>query len=177
MNCTKCGQELTENATICEHCGAEITMATPAVELPKPENVVTGTIGALLGAAIGGLAIILLGRLGVISAISGVILAVCALKGYELLGGRLTKKGIAIAIVFMLVMPYVADRIDWAFAIQEQAQSEGLNWTFGECFQVIPQLIEEDIIEASVYTENLVELYLFTALGVVASLFGNKKKK
>ena len=177
MICNRCGQEIPDHAKICDHCGAEIMAARPAVEIQKPENVVTGTVGALLGAAIGAVVIILLGRMGMVAAASGIVLAVCTLKGYELLGGRLTKKGIAISVLLMLAVPYVADRIDWAFIIMEQAQSEGLDWTFGECFQVIPQLIEEEIIEKDVYITNLVELYAFTGLGVVASLFGNKKQK
>lgn len=177
MICSRCGQEIPDHAKICDHCGGEILTATPAVEMQKPENVVTGTVGALLGAAIGAVVIILLSRMGVVAAVAGIILAVCTLKGYELLGGRLTKKGIAISILVMLAVPYVADRIDWAIAVLEQAQSEGLDWTFGECFQVIPQMIEEEIIEKDVYITNLVKLYAFTGIGVLASLFGNKKKK
>ena len=177
MICSKCGQEIPNHATVCDHCGGEIVSSTHPVELQKPENVVTGTVGALLGALIGAAMIILLGRMGTIASASGIVLAVCTLKGYELLGGRRSRKGIIISVLLMLVVPYVADRVDWAFVILEQAQAEGLNWTFGECFQVIPQLIEEEIIEQSVYTTNLVKLYVFTAIGVVATLFGNKKKK
>jgi hypothetical protein len=113
----------------------------------------------------------------VIASISGIILAVCTMKGYELLGGRLTKKGIVISVLLMLAMPYLADRIDWAIRIMNQAQSEGLAWTFGESFQVIPQMIEAGIIEEETYVANLVQLYLFTGIGVVATLFGGKGKK
>ena len=178
MNCTKCGQEILDTATFCEHCGAEVKPAeVVAGEVKKPENVITGIVGALIGAAIGGAAIILLSQMGVIASISGIILAICTMKGYELLGGRLTKKGMVISILLMLVMPYIADRIDWAIIIMNQAQSEGLNWTFGESFQVIPQLIEAEVIEAENYWLNLGQLYLFTAIGVVATLFGDKGKK
>ena len=164
-------------AKVCEHCGVETAATAIGVELEKPENVVTGTVGALLGALIGAIVIILFSRMGLVASVSGIILAVCTLKGYELLGGKLTKKGIVIAVLLMAVVPYVADRIEWAFIVLEQAQSEGLDWTFGECFQVIPQMIEEGYIEKDVYATNLVKLYVFTAVGVLASLFGNKKKK
>jgi len=82
-----------------------------------------------------------------------------------------------ISVLLMLVTPYIADRIDWAILIMNQAQSEGLNWTFGESFQVIPQMIEAEIIEAETYWLNLGQLYLFTGIGVAATLFGGKKKK
>ena len=177
MICSRCGQEIPDHARICDHCGGEIITATPAVATQKPENVVTGTVGAFLGALIGAAMIILLSRIGMVAAVSGIVLAVCTLKGYELLGGRLTKKGVVISVLLMLAVPYVADRIEWAFIVLEQAQSEGLDWTFGECFQVIPQMIEEGYIEKDVYFTNLLKLYAFTAIGVLASLFGNKKSK
>lgn len=178
MNCTKCGQEILDTATFCEHCGAEVKPAEAvAGEVKKPENMVSGIVGALIGAAIGGASIVLLSQMDVIASISGIILAVCTMKGYELLGGRLTKKGIVISVLLMLAMPYLADRIDWAIRIMNQAQSEGLAWTFGESFQVIPQMIEAGIIEEETYVANLVQLYLFTGFGVVATLFGGKGKK
>ena len=178
MLCNKCGQEILNNATFCEHCGAEVKSAEVAAgEVKKPENMIAGIVGALIGAAIGGASIVLLSQMDVIASISGIILAVCTMKGYELLGGKLTKKGIVISVLLMLAMPYVADRIDWAIRIMNQAQSEGLNWTFGESFQVIPQMIEAEIIEEETYVSNLVQLYLFTGIGVVATLFGGKGKK
>ena len=164
--------------SFCEHCGAEVKPAEAVTgEVKKPENVMTGIVGALIGAAIGGASIVLLSQMDVIASISGIILAVCTMKGYELLGGRMTKKGIVISVLLMLAMPYLADRIDWAIRIMNQAQSEGLAWTFGESFQVIPQMIEAGIIEEETYVANLVQLYLFTGLGVVATLFGGKGKK
>ena len=62
-----------------------LQQGTPA-ELKAPENVPMGLLGALVGAALGGASIILLSQLGYIASISGVILAFCTLKGYQLLG-------------------------------------------------------------------------------------------
>ena len=55
-------------------------------EVKPAENFVMGLIGALGGALLGGASIILIGQIGYISAISGIILAFCTLKGYALLG-------------------------------------------------------------------------------------------
>ena len=164
-------------AKVCEHCGVETGAAAIGVELEKPENVVAGIVGAFLGAVIGAVMILVLSRMGRVAAISGVVLAVCTLSGYRLLGGKLTKKGIAIAVVLMAVVPYVADRIDWALLLMEQAQAEGLNWTFSECFQILPQLLEEEILDKNVYLTNLLMQYVYTAIGVVAYLVSDKKKK
>ena len=51
----------------------------------KPENVLAGVVGALLGCLLGVGCIVLLGQLGYVAALSGIVLAVCTLKGYELL--------------------------------------------------------------------------------------------
>lgn len=179
MNCTKCGQEILNTATFCEHCGTEVkeTNVTPAGEVQKPENIVTGIVGALIGAALGGGCIILLSQMGMVASISGIVLAICTMKGYELLGGRLSKVGMIVSILLMLATPYIADRLDWAILVMNQATSEGLNWTFGQSFQAFPVLLEEEVIDSSVYWSNLVKLYGFTAIGVVATLAGNKKQK
>ena len=64
----------------------EVIDQVAAGEVRAPENVPMGMIGALLGAVLGGASIILFSQLGYIASISGVILAFCTLKGYELLG-------------------------------------------------------------------------------------------
>ncbi len=170
MNCQKCGNEIPAGATYCEHCGQPVQ----SLSAEKPENVVTGIVGALLGAAIGGGSVILLSQLGYVAALSGLLLAVCTLKGYELLGGRLSKKGIAICLVLMLVTPYIADRLDWAIVVMKEYS----HVTLGEAFAAIPDLIEADIIEKSKYITNLLMIYGFAVLGAfstVGSLFRKKK--
>ena len=81
--------------------------AYTANEKNKKENLVGGVVGALIGSLLGAASIILLSQLGYVAAISGVIMAVCALKGYELLGGRFSTVGLVVSIVLMLVMTYV----------------------------------------------------------------------
>ena len=179
MNCPNCGEPLLENAGFCGKCGTNVTAApaapqteVPVPEVQKPENVLTGTIGALIGAALGAGAIILLSQLGYIASISGLVLAVCTLKGYELLGGRQSVKGIIISIVLMLVTPYIADRIDWAIVISNAYAAEGA--TFGAAFALVPEFIADGSIDSGEYIKNLLMIYGFTALGAfgtVRSLF------
>lgn len=58
----------------------------------KKENAVGGIVGALPGSLVGVLCIILLSQMGYVAAVSGVVMAVGVLKGYELLGGKVSKK-------------------------------------------------------------------------------------
>lgn len=194
MNCPKCGATVASSFAFCENCGCKLERQQPAYEQPvyqqpayeqpvyqqpvqekKRENVVTGTVGALIGAVIGAAAIILVSRLGYVAGFCGLILAVCTLKGYELLGGKLSAKGIIIGVILMLVTPYLADRIDWALLVLEEFSDYGIS--FAEAFAAIPELIEEEAIEASDYYTNLAMLYGFTLLGGFSTVIGAIKKK
>ena len=125
----------------------------------KQENMLTGIIGALLGGIIGGAAIVLVGQSGLISAISGVILAFCTLKGYELLGKKLSKQGILVCILIMLAVPYLADRVSWALVIMQEFE-----WLFGDAFLYVHDVVAEFGAEAD-YWKELLFVYAFTALG------------
>lgn len=131
----------------------------------KQENMLAGVVGALVGAAIGGGSILLLGQLGYVAALSGLILAVCTLKGYELLGGRLSGKGIAVCVVLMLVTPYFADRLDWAISLKNELARYDYYMTLGEVYSAIPGFLAEDLIDATAYYMNLAMIYAFLLLG------------
>ena len=125
----------------------------------KKENMAKGILGALIGGLIGGASIILFGQLGMISALSGLVLAFCTLKGYERLGGELSKKGVLLCIAIMLVMPYLADRVSWALVIVRE-----LHFLFGDAFRDVHKFVAEFSLEAD-YWKDLLLLYGFVALG------------
>ena len=139
----------------------------------KQENVALGILGALLGGILGGACIVLIGQLDMISALSGVVMAFCTLKGYELLGKKLSKQGILMCLVVMLVMPYLADRISWTLVIVEE-----LGLQFGDAFKYVHDVVEEFELQAD-YWKNLLFIYAFTALGafgIVKQAFKQKKE-
>ena len=86
-------------------------------EREKRENIVAGVVGAFLGSLIGVACVVIIGQLGYVASISGLIMAVCALKGYELLGGSLTKKGALISSLLILVMPVITARSRYGFVL------------------------------------------------------------
>ena len=90
---------------------SDIAMKTQQ-KAQKKENIVGGIVGALLGSLLGMLSVLILSQLGYVAALSVVIMAVCVLKGYEMLGGKLTKKAVVISAVIMILMTYFADRVD-----------------------------------------------------------------
>lgn len=120
--CDLCGQNVETGA---QKMGGEYYHMCPDCEMKmrsdvalkaqqtaqKKENIVGGIVGALLGSLLGALSILVLSQLGYVAALSGAIMAVCVLKGYEMLGGKLTKKAIVISVIIMIVMTYFGDRV------------------------------------------------------------------
>lgn len=143
----------------------------------KKENIVGGIVGALLGSLLGVVVIIILSRMGYVAALSGVIMAVGVLKGYELLGGKLTTKGIVISAVLMLVMTYVGDRLDWAIVLLGEGGGSKMGYNLFDCYRLFPQMLEYGFVEMSSYVGNLVLLYIFLLLGAVPTVWAKVKER
>jgi hypothetical protein len=122
------------------------------------------------------LSVLILSQLGYVAALSGVIMAVCVLKGYEMLGGKLTKKAVVISAVIMILMTYFADRVDWAIILFNQGGGAEAGSLF-ECYRLIPAALSAEIIDMGSYIGNLVLQYLFVALGAIPTVIGKMKEK
>lgn len=181
MNCPKCGAEVSGAATFCEFCGAELSAQpkqTPVQPQPqqtaeqpkkeKPRNPALGAVGAFVGALIGAAVIVILGQIGIVAAFAGLVLAVCTVKGYELLGGKLNVVGVIICLALMLLTPYFAYQIDWAIYLSGE-----LGTSFSTAFENISFYNDMGLLEN--YTKNLVMLYGFTLLGGFATMWDTIK--
>ena len=182
MICKKCGAALPENGAFCPDCGAPINEAPSAPEVmadpapavvQKPENVFGGIVGALVGAVLGAACIILFSMGDMVASISGFVLAFCTLKGYELLGHRLSGTGLVICIALMLVTPYVADYLNWGIELYKELEPWGA--TFKECMEILPEVLTDSEVHGE-YIGNLLKLYLFVFLGGVSLLISAFKK-
>ena len=161
---------------VCSSCYNALSAAAiqaDAKAATKKSNVVAGAVGALLGSLIGVLALVIISRIGFYSGLSGLIMGVCVIKGYELLGGRLNKAGIVISCVIMVLMIYVGDRIDWAIVIMEAYSDEGVD--FFTAFQAVGWFLTDGAIDSVDYIFNLIMLYFFSALGIVPTIIQSVK--
>lgn len=131
----------------------------------RQENIVAGVVGAFLGTLLGVVCTVVIGQLGYVASVSGLIMAVGALKGYELLGGGLGKPGAAVSSALILVMTWLAHQLDWAISA-----SSALETGILEAFRAIPYLREVGAIEARSYWGGLAMLYLFTLAGAVPTV-------
>ena len=109
----------------------------------KRENIAAGIVGAFLGTLLGVVCIVIIDQMGYVASVSGFVMAICALKGYELLGGTLSKKGAVISSVLVLAMTYLTHRLTWAIAIASSLETGIL-----EAYRAIPYLLEADMLEA-----------------------------
>lgn len=132
----------------------------------KKENLIGGIVGALIGSLLGVACIVILGQLGYVAALSGLVMAVCTTKGYELLGSRLSVKGILISIILMGVMTYVGNQLDWALFIARELEVDVIS-----AYQAVPVFMQEGILEAGAYWGNLALVYMFVLLGAVPTIF------
>lgn len=131
----------------------------------KSENIIGGLAGALLGSLLGVIVMIIFGQLGYVSAISGLILAVCSIKGYELLGGVVSKKGIILSMLIVLVMTYLGNYLDWAVSAMPTLEID-----FFTALHVIAPLIKEGFIDPAYFYGSLAMQYLFVLLGAVPTI-------
>ena len=179
--CQVCGQ--TENvgtyfaynctARLCDSCHQTYIERNDAVKQEKSkktENIVGGIIGALLGSLIGAAAIIIFSQLGYIAAISGVIMGVCALKGYELLGGKLSKAGIVISSIIMVIMVYLSFQLDLAIVLHNEYPAYGIF----DAFKLINGIVFYD---AASFLPHLILLYIFTFVGAAPTVSAALRKQ
>ncbi len=158
----------------CYHATSEQKETEKQFEDERKENIIGGVVGAFLGSLLGGICIVILGQLGYVAALSGMVMGVCALKGYEWMGGKLTKTGIIISIAVMVVMVYISNRLDYAIAIVRYYDDVDVL----EAFQYIPELVAEGYITASAYYRDIALVYLFTAVGsysTIVNILKNQK--
>ena len=131
----------------------------------RKENVLTGLVGAFLGSLIGVACIVGIGQLGYVASLSGLVMAVCAIKGYALLGGTMSRKGAVISCVLTVIMTYFGNRLDFAVSVARLAGVDVFT-----AFRAMGDLLEAGYINAASYWGNLIMLYLFTLLGAVPTL-------
>ena len=158
-------------------CSQDYTKATEELvyrkqkEDIKKENVFTGTIGALLGSLIGTLAIVFFGQIGYVVTVAGIIMGVCVIKGYELLGNKLSKRGIVICIIVVILMTYFANRVDWSVTIARE-----LELGFIDSFVNCDYIVEYFDIKSSYYADLGLK-YLFTLVGAIPLIIASFKDR
>lgn len=138
--------------------------------LEPRENVIAGIVGAFLFSLAGAAVYFLLYMIGYIASISGIVGAVCAVKGYSLFAKKESKKGIVIATVMAFLTIVLAWYFGLAYDIYDAykiAFKEGVvDFTLSvpESIRAIPVFLEDP--------EFAVPSYKDLALSLVFCLIG-----
>ena len=136
----------------------------------QKENVLLGTIGALIGGAVA----LFIARLGYVAMVAGIVLGICTIKGYEILGRKVSRKGIVISSIWMVITVFLVNQIDLAMEVVAKLGVE-----FAFAFRVVNQLIFSGDFPDN-YFYNLAMLAVFTLVGAgvsISSVWSSHKTK
>lgn len=167
LNCWSVNAEL---FYLCDECAEEVSQSLKENQVAakaKKGNFLAGIVGAVLGALIGCAAWVLIYKLGYIAGIAGLIMGICAMKGYELLGGHLDKKGVIASIVIMIAACYFANKLAWSWEAYDALKEIGI--TFFDTFRNLDAIIIESGLTGSYYGELAIG-YGLTALASFRSI-------
>ena len=177
--CMQCGTQEAQidcydingtNHYLCADCVSKVedTLFDRKQEiLSQKSKLIPGFVGALLGSLIGCIVYVLIWQLGYVAAVAGLVTAVCAFKGYEMLGGVVDRKGVIVCVLVIIFAVFFSNRLAFAYTIYSVNKEYGLG--FFDCFRNIKEIIE--LLEATgEYYGNLVIAYLMTILGSYRSV-------
>ena len=129
----------------------------------EKSNFILGTVGAFIGSLIGVFTIVFLKQLGYVAVISGFIMGISTCTGYSKLGKALDVKGIIISIVIMIIMIYMANRLNWVFEIIREIPGAG----FFKTFVNFNSILKLDPKLTSKYFESLFMDYGLCGFGAI----------
>lgn len=138
-------------------------------------NLPMGLLGAFLGSLIGVAAWVLVYQLGYIAGIIGLLLLICALKGYEKLGGCADLKGVVATVLLSVVMVFVSLYLCYGIEVYKVFHGDGYN--FLECLLAVPAALSANDLTAA-FVRDLLVGYVFmgaAGFGVIASACRNAK--
>lgn len=161
-------QEFSSEGTYVDPYQQTEAVINEAEKAAKPKSsLIPGIVGALLGSLIGCILWIVIYKLGYIAGIAGLVTGVCAMKGYELFGRTLDKKGVIVSVIIMIVMIFFANKLAWSWEIYEVYTKDfGYDMSFFDAFVSADDIIELSELTGSYYGD-LVVGYLLTALSAV----------
>ena len=137
---------------------------------PASENVIAGIVGAFLFSLAGGALWFIFGLLGIIASISGLVGAVCAIRGYSVFAKKESTKGIVISVIISLLVMvlawYLSLGYDIYVAYQDWYAAGEVDFTLSyfESVQAAPFFLEDSEI-AIAYLKDLGLGLLFCVIG------------
>ena len=138
----------------------------------KKENVLLGIIGAFLFSLAGAVVWVLLDLVNFIAAISGLVGVFCAIQGYRIFAGKLSKKGIIISVIIAFLVLAAA----WYGCIVKDVM-KATGCTFAEAFKYSFQVLKITGTTGSYIVSLLMGLgfAVLGSFGTIKMAFNNVK--
>lgn len=152
-------------ALLCENCLAQQMNWEQG---GRKENIFLGLTGAFLGAFLGMVLWVVIGMTGYIAGIAGLVMVICAVKGYQLLGKKISRKGIIISILISCLMIAGAEYVSLGIVIFREL-GESYYLSLADSFALVPALLEEPDVMGGVKTDLLIG-YAFAVLASFSSV-------
>lgn len=127
------------------------------------DSKIAGTVGALIGAALGIGIWCLFGLLGRIAFIGGIAIFLGSFGGYYLLGKGMSKTGLIISAVIIAISVYIATRLNWSIALWKET-----GMSVSECYKILPKLLKKLGERGSFYKELFIGYLITLGGGFVA---------
>lgn len=156
----------------------QVNTAGQATSKPVSSNIVAGLVGAFIGSLLGVALWILIYKLGYIAGIAGALIIIAAMRGYEMLGKCLDRKGVILCTILSLIMVFIANKLSWSMEAYIAFKDEGVDVSFFDIYKNLNNLLKEFEITSSYYKDLAVGYILFVVAGVsdVIRAFRNAKR-
>lgn len=146
----------------------------------RKENLPLGIIGAVIGILIGTVLWVVIGQIGFIAGIAGYAIVFCGMKGYGILGRKLSKTGIVICIILSFLAIIGAEFISLGITAYRELHEYSI--TLGQAFSLIPAMLEEPELIGAVVKDLAVGYILsiwasWSSVKNIWSQTGNKQKE
>ncbi len=119
----------------------------------KKENILSGVIGAVVGVLLGSVLWVVLGQVGFIAGIAGYAIVFCGMKGYEILGKKLSKTGIVICVILSLLAIAGAEFVSLGVILYSELRKMYDMVSLGEAFGLLPEMLHEPELVGEVVKE------------------------
>ena len=176
--CESCGESISTSVhlmndmplQVCDQCYKQTIDELDNAQLTvknKKGNVITGLVGAFIGSLIGVALWVIVYALGYIATVCGIVLAVCIVKGYEMLGGKLNKTGVIITVLMTISMVYVANYLSYGYEVYNAFKNIENIDVFQAVRLVKPMLSEYEEAKRA-FMADLALGYVFTSVGAIS---------
>lgn len=136
----------------CNSCAGEVNAALQQnqqqIRIQK-SHLIPGLVGAFLGSLIGAALWVAIYKLGYIAGIAGAVTGICAMKGYEMLGRFLDKKGVVGSVIIMVITIYLANKLAWSWEAYDALKDYG--YTFADSYRGLGEILNETDLTAGYY--------------------------